>query len=93
MASVGAALAGFGYSLVYPGLGVEAVRGTSPENRGLAMGIHTVFLDVAIAIGSPALGWVADGNGLNVVFLVSAGVTVCTTAMALHLAYGTHRAR
>lgn len=38
MASAGAALAGLGYSLVYPGLGVEAVRGASPESRGLAMG-------------------------------------------------------
>jgi MFS family permease len=56
MASAGAAVAGFDYALVYPGLGVEAVSGTSLENRGLAMGIYTAFLDVAMAIGSPALG-------------------------------------
>lgn len=93
MASAGAMLAGLGYSLVYPGLGIEAVRGTSPENRGLAMGIYTVFLDVAMAIGSPSLGWIADRNGLSMVFLVSAGVTFCTLAAALHLAYGSHRAR
>jgi MFS family permease len=84
-ASLGAALAGLGYSLVYPGLGVEAVRDTSPENRGLAMGIYTVFLDIAMAIGSPALGWVADWNGLSTVFIVSAGVTLGTAAIALRL--------
>lgn len=56
VASVGAALSGFGYSLVFPGLGVEAVRSASPANRGLAMGLYTVFLDIAMAIGSPLLG-------------------------------------
>lgn len=85
MASAGAALAGLGYSLVYPGLGVEAVQGTSPENRGLAMGIYTVFLDVAMAIGSPSLGWIADWSGLNAVFIASAGITVCTGAVAVKL--------
>ncbi|MGX7875208.1 MFS transporter [Mesorhizobium sp. ORM6] len=81
LASSGAALAGLGYSLVYPGLGVEAVGGTSAENRGLAMGIYTAFLDVAMALGSPALGWAADRAGLSVVFLISAGVTFCTTPL------------
>lgn len=84
-ASAGAAIAGFGYSLVYPGLGVEAVRGTSPENRGLAMGIYTAFLDVAMAIGSPALGWVAGQAGLAAVYLASALVVLCTAAIAARL--------
>lgn len=83
MASAGAAFAGLGYSLVYPGLGVEAVRGTSPESRGLAMGIYTVFLDVAMTIGSPLLGWIADRGGLSAVFTVSAGITFCTAAVAV----------
>ncbi|WP_075657442.1 MFS transporter [Pseudochrobactrum sp. B5] len=85
IASVGAAVAGFGYSLVYPGLGVEAVRGTSPENRGLAMGIYTAFLDVAMAVGSPALGWIAGHVGLGAVFLASAIVVFCTAGIALRL--------
>ena len=38
---------------------MEAVRGTPPENRGLAMGIYPVFLDIAMAFGSSALGWLA----------------------------------
>ncbi|MBP1847887.1 MFS family permease [Rhizobium petrolearium] len=84
-ASVGAAVAGFGYSLVYPGLGVEAVRGTAPENRGLAMGIYTAFLDVAMAVGSPVLGWIADHVGLGAVFLASAIVVFCTAGIAVRL--------
>lgn len=84
-ASAGAAIAGLGYSLVYPALGVEAVRSTSPESRGLAMGLYTAFLDVAMALGSPALGWVADRQGLNIVFTVSAGITLCTAPVAAAL--------
>ncbi|CAB3744399.1 MFS transporter [Paraburkholderia rhynchosiae] len=85
LASAGAALAGFGYSLVYPGLGVEAVRGITPKNRGMAMGVYTVFLDVAMAVGSPALGWVGGHAGLRAVFLVSAVLVACTAAVAVQL--------
>lgn len=85
VASAGAALAGFGYSLVYPGFGVEAVRNSSPESRGMIMGIYTVFLDIAMAMGSPVLGWIAETEGLNGVFIASAGVTVAAAAIALRL--------
>jgi MFS family permease len=68
LALTGAALTGFGYSLVYPGLGVEAVRAAPAENRGLAMGAYTGFLDVALGFGTPALGFLADHAGLGSVF-------------------------
>ncbi|MEM5310166.1 arabinose transporter [Paraburkholderia sp. JHI869] len=87
IASAGAALAGFGYSLVYPGLGVEAVSATTPKNRGLAMGIYTAFLDVAMAVGSPALGWVGGHIGLGAIFLVGAVVVACTAGVAGRLLY------
>jgi MFS family permease len=85
VASVGAAVAGFGYSLVYPGLGVEAVSGITPKNRGMAMGLYTAFLDVAMAIGSPALGWVGAHAGLRAVFMVSAVIVACTAGVAIQL--------
>jgi MFS family permease len=85
MAAAGAALAGFGYSLVYPGLGVEAVRRTPPESRGLAMGIYTAFLDMALGLGSPFLGLVAGWAGLSSIFPVSALIVLATTAMAATL--------
>jgi MFS family permease len=65
---IGAALTGFGYSLVYPGLGVEAVRLAPAQSRGLAMGAYTAFLDVALGLGTPALGLLADRAGLGAVF-------------------------
>jgi predicted MFS family arabinose efflux permease len=85
VATAGAALVGLGYSLVYPGFGVEAVRGVAPENRGLAMGLYTVFLDVALGVGSPALGLVADRAGLGAVFMVSAVVVLAGAGIALGL--------
>jgi MFS family permease len=71
-AAAGAALAGFGYALVYPGLGIEAVRRAPSQSRGLAMGAYTVFLDVALGFGSPMLGLIAGRFGLDTVFLASA---------------------
>jgi len=86
-AATGAALAGFGYSLVYPGLGAEAVRRAPPQSRGLAMGAYTVFLDVALGFGSPTLGLVAGRFGLDAAFLVSALIALGASAIALHLLF------
>ena len=80
LALLGAALTGFGFSLVYPGFGVEAVRRVPAQSRGLAMGAYTAFLDLAQGLASPALGLVAKAAGLNVVFLVSA-ITVLFAAL------------
>ena len=88
LALVGAALTGFGYSLVYPGLGVEAVRRAPPESRGLAMGAYTAFLDLALGVAGPVLGPIAAGAGLGSVFLASALAALCGTAIALQLLQG-----
>ena len=85
VAAAGAALTGFGYALVYPGLGVEAVRRVPPQSRGLAMGAYTVFLDVALGFGSPVLGLIAGRFGLDMAFLISALIALGTAAFALRL--------
>jgi MFS family permease len=82
MALAGAALTGFGFSLVYPGFGVEAVRRVPSQSRGLAMGAYTAFLDLAQGIASPALGLIATGTRLNLVFLVSAVTVLCAVLVA-----------
>ena len=85
IAALGGALTGFGYSLVYPGLGVEAVRRAPAQSRGLAMGAYTIFLDVALGFGSPALGLIAGWAGLSVVFLATAIVVTCGATIAARL--------
>jgi MFS family permease len=85
LALLGAALTGLGYSLVYPGFGVEAVHRVPPQSRGLAMGAYTAFLDLALGVGGPALGLVASGAGLGAVFLASSLVTLCAVPIAVWL--------
>jgi predicted MFS family arabinose efflux permease len=85
LALVGAALTGFGFSLVYPGFGVEAVRRVPAQSRGLAMGAYTAFLDLAQGLASPALGLVASAAGLSSVFLVSAVTVLCAALVAAWL--------
>jgi MFS family permease len=79
---IGAALTGFGFSLVYPGFGVEAVRGVPAQSRGLAMGAYTAFLDLAQGFASPVLGLIATGARLNVVFLASSLTVLCAAFIA-----------
>ena len=82
LAAAGAALTGFGYSLVYPGLGIEAMKRVPSQSRGLAMGAYTVFLDVALGLGSPALGLLAGRAGVGSVFLSSAILALGTAVVA-----------
>jgi MFS family permease len=83
VALVGAVLTGFGYSLVYPALGVEAVRRVPAANRGLAMGTYTAFLDAALGIANPALGFVAHWTGLSAVFLIGGAMGLGCAVIAI----------
>jgi MFS family permease len=85
VALLGAALTGLGFSLVYPGFGVEAVLRVPPQSRGLAMGAYTAFLDLALGVGGPALGLIAGSEGLATVFLVGALVALGSVPIALRL--------
>ncbi len=73
------------YSLVYPALGVEAVRLVPPQNRGLAMGAYTAFLDVALGFGTPALGFLAERAGLGSAFVASILAALGTAGIAAFL--------
>jgi hypothetical protein len=55
------------------------------EAAGLAMGAYTAFLDVALGLGSPALGLIAGSAGLGAVFLASAVVVLGAALIALRL--------
>jgi MFS family permease len=85
LALLGAALSGLGYTLVYPGFGVEAVRRAPPESRGLATGAYTAFLDVALGFANPALGWIAGGVGVGAVFFAAALVVLGAAIVAVRL--------
>ena len=85
IAAIGAALTGFGYSLVFPALGVEAVRRAPPESRGVAMGAYTACLDLALGVSGPVLGAIGGHTGLGFVFLISATSVLCSAGVAAAL--------
>ena len=69
MALGGAALTGFGFSLVFPAMGVEAVRHVPERSRGTALGVYTVFADVSFFLVGPLAGAVIGGFGYSSAFL------------------------
>ena len=66
LALAGAALSGFGFSLVFPALGVEAVNQVSAANRGAAVGAYSLFIDLSLGITGPLVGAVAAGGSPSI---------------------------
>lgn len=85
VAFAGAALTGFGYSLAFPGFGVESVKRAPPQSRGAAMGAYVAFLDVALGLINPCAGALAQAWGVEAVFLFGTWVVAGGTLVALRL--------
>jgi MFS family permease len=88
IAALGAALTGLGYSLVFPALGVEAVRRAPPESRGVATGAYTACLDIALGAAVPALGAIGGYGGLGLIFLLSAVAAVAAAGVVATMMRG-----
>ena len=71
-ALVGAGLTGFGLSLVYPALGVEAIKRVPATSRSAGLSAYAVFFDLAMAIAGPVMGAIALGQGYGMIFFYSA---------------------
>jgi MFS family permease len=85
VAYAGAALTGLGYSLAFPGFGVEAVRRAPPQSRGVAMGAFVAFLDMSLGVTGPAAGAIATAAGVSTVYLVGAVAVALSSVIALYL--------
>jgi MFS family permease len=85
MASAGAALTGFGYSLVFPALGVEAVKHVPLPNRGTALSVYTVFADVSFFLVGPFAGAVIGVWGYSSAFLFALASVLTSLGIVLAL--------
>jgi MFS family permease len=85
MAFTAAALTGFGFSLVFPALGVEAVKRVTENNRGAALGVFTAFADVSFFLTGPLAGAVIGVWGYASVFLFALGCVLAALGIVVVL--------
>ena len=85
IAIIGAALAGAGFAPVFPALGNEAMARIPPQNRGIALGLYSMFLDVALGGTGPIAGVLADRFGYTAPFILGGGAVLLSLAICFCL--------
>lgn len=76
MAKAGAFLTGAGFSLVFPAIGVVAVKVVPQQNQGSALATYTAFMDLSLGITGPIAGFIMSYAGVSLVYLLTA-LLVC----------------
>jgi len=85
MVDLGAFLTGSGFSLIFPALGVEAIRRVKPQNQGAALGLYSAFLDCGLGITGPLAGLLIGRGGIDSIYLAAAGVVLIALALIVRM--------
>lgn len=72
MAIVGCALTGIGFSLVFPALGVLAIKKVHPQMRGTALGAYSAFFDLSLGVAGPVAGLIAGWFSYQSIYIFGA---------------------
>jgi len=87
VALIGAGITGLGFSLVFPALGVEAVKLVSGSNKGAALAGYGLFIDLSLGVTGPLIGGVASHFGMQYIFLFSMAMVFIGFVFAVVLNY------
>jgi MFS family permease len=87
LALVGAGIAGLGFSLIFPALGVEAVKRVPASNKGAALGGYGLFIDLSLGLTGPLVGGVASHFGMLYIFPFSMTVVFIGFVLAVLIYY------
>ncbi|RRZ92953.1 MFS transporter [Erwinia sp. 198] len=82
---IGAFLTGSGFSLIFPALGVEAIRQVAPQNQGSALGLYSAFLDFGLGITGPVAGLLIGRWGIDSVYLAASVVVAFALVVIMRL--------
>ena len=72
MALLGCALTGVGFSLIFPALGVLAIKKVVPQMRGTALAGYAAFFDLSLALAGPIAGLIAGWFSYQAIYLFGA---------------------
>lgn len=86
-ALIGAGITGLGFSLIFPALGVEAVKRVPASNQGAALGGYGLFIDLSLGLTGPLVGGVASHFGMMYIFPFSMGVVFIGFLLAVRIYY------
>ena len=64
----GCLLSGIGFSLIFPALGVLAIKNIPAQMRGTALGAFAAFFDLSLAIAAPVAGVLAVWWGYSSIY-------------------------
>lgn len=82
---IGAFLTGSGFSLIFPALGVEAVKQVPQQNQGTALGTYSAFLDLGLGITGPVAGLVISHFGTPSIYLAAAFMVLLAIVITLKM--------
>ena len=85
MALFGAGVTGLGFSLIFPALGVVAIKSVSPSSQGSALAGYGLFIDLSLGVAGPLIGAVADLCGMKYIFPFSAAMVLTGLCVAYYL--------
>lgn len=85
LAKIGTLLTGAGFSLVFPALGVVAVKAVPQHNQGSALATYTVFMDLSLGVTGPLAGLLMAWTGIPVIYLAAAGLVMAALLLGWRL--------